>query len=106
MNLAILWRLELEAWALVRGSLRLGACSFWPLITIRGPKRSHPLLMILSSAAMVWSCGPEACLTSIVNCFIFFLFSVVFDIIETVQILPATLNVARRQIFIRRGKIS
>ena len=28
MNLAILWRLELEAWALVRDSWRLGACSF------------------------------------------------------------------------------
>ena len=55
MNLAILWRLELEAWALVRDSWRLGACSFWPLIMIRGPNFSQALLMILSSAAMVSS---------------------------------------------------
>ena len=55
MNLAILWRLTLEAWRLVRDSWRLGACSFWPSILIRGPKRSQLLLMILSSAAMVCS---------------------------------------------------
>ena len=72
MNLAILWRLVLEACRLYLGSLRLGACSFWPSITIRGPKRSHPLLMILSSSPMVCSCGPDAWLTSIVNFFICF----------------------------------
>ena len=71
MNLAILWRLWLEAWRLILGSLRLGACSFWPLIVIRGPKRSQLLLMILSSAAMVCSWGPDACATSIVNFFIY-----------------------------------
>ena len=54
-NAVILWRLELEAWALVLDSWRLGACSLWPLIVIRGPKRSQLLLMILSSAAMVSS---------------------------------------------------
>ena len=70
MNLAILWRLALEAWRLVLDSWSSGACSFWPSIMIRGPKRSQLLLMILSSAAMVRSCGPEAFLTSIVNFFI------------------------------------
>ena len=55
MNLAILWRLWLVAWCLVLGSWSSGACSFWPLIVIRGPKRSQALLMILSSAAMVSS---------------------------------------------------
>jgi len=55
INLAILWRLELVAWVLVLDSWRLGACSFWPSIRIRGPKRSQLLLMILSSAAMVSS---------------------------------------------------
>ena len=66
----ILWRLRLVACGLCLGAWRLGACSFWPLIMIRGPNFSHPLLMILSSAAMVCSCGPEAWLTSIVNFFI------------------------------------
>ena len=51
----------------VPGILRLGACSLEPLIAIRGPKRSHPLLMILSSAAMVSSWPGDACPTSIVN---------------------------------------
>ena len=41
------------------------------LIVIRGPNFVQAWLMILSSAAMVCSCGPEACLTSIVNCFIY-----------------------------------
>jgi len=53
------------------GMVRLGACSFWPLIRIRGPCLAHPLLMILSSRPMVCSCGPDAWLTSIVNFFIF-----------------------------------
>ena len=70
MNLAILWRLELEAWCLVLDSWRLGACSFLPLITIRGPCLAHPLLMIFKSSAMVESCGPDAWVTSIVNFFI------------------------------------
>ena len=70
MNLAILWRLELDAWRLILGSLRLGACSFWPLIAIRGPKRSQLLLMILSSAAMVSSWPGDAWLTSILNCLV------------------------------------
>ena len=70
MNLAILWRWLLMAWRLLLDSWRLGACSFWPLIMIRGPKRSHPLLMILSSAAIVASCPGAAWLTSIVNFFI------------------------------------
>ena len=66
MNLATLW---LAAWRLGLGPwiLRLGACSFWPLIVIRGPNFSQAFDMILSSAAMVSSCGPEACATSIVN---------------------------------------
>ena len=51
----------------VPGTVRLGACSLEPLITIRGPCLAPPLLMTLSSAAMVCSCGPDACLTSIVN---------------------------------------
>jgi len=67
MNLAILWRLELEACRLWLGSLRLGACSLWPLIQILGPKRSQLLLMILSSAAIVCSWPGDAWLTSIVN---------------------------------------
>ena len=71
MNLAILWRLLLVACGLCRGSLRLGACSFLLLIKIRGPNLAQPLLMILSSAAMVSSCGPDALLTSIVNFFIY-----------------------------------
>ena len=58
------WRLVLDP-----GIVRLGACSFWPLITIRGPKRSQSLAMILSSAAMVNSWGVEAPLISIVNFF-------------------------------------
>ena len=67
MNLAILWRLTLVAWRLVLDSWRLGACSFWPLIMIRGPNFSQLLLMILSSAAMVSSWPGLACDTSIVN---------------------------------------
>ena len=63
--------LELEAWRLVLGSRRLGACNFWPLIRIRGPCLAQLLLMILSSRPMVCSCGPEAFLTSIVNVFIY-----------------------------------
>ena len=63
--------LELEAWRLVLGSRRLGACSFWPSILIRGPCLAHPLDMILSSRAIVASCGPDAWLTSIVNFFIY-----------------------------------
>ena len=59
MNLATLrlaaWRLGLGPWI-----LRLGACSFWPLIVIRGPCLAHPLLMIFKSSAMVSSCGPDA----------------------------------------------
>ena len=55
MNLAILWRLWLVAWRVARDSWRLGACSFWPLIVIRGPNFSQLLLMILSSAPMVRS---------------------------------------------------
>ena len=86
MNLAILWRLELEAWrlwplvispslstcleGLCRGSCRLGAWSFLLLIKIFGPKRSQALLMILSSAAIVDSWAGDAWLTSIVNFFI------------------------------------
>ena len=69
-NAVILWRLELDAWALVLDSWRLGACSLWPLIVIRGPKRSQLLLMILSSAAMVSNWPGAAWLTSIVNFFI------------------------------------
>ena len=71
MNLAILWRLKLVACRLCRGSCRLGACSLSPLILIRGPNLVQALLMILSSAAMVSSCGPDALLTSIVNFFIY-----------------------------------
>ena len=52
------------------GILRLGACSFWPLISIRGPCLAQLLLMIFKSSAMVESCGPDAWLTSIVNFFI------------------------------------
>ena len=68
MNLATLW---LAAWRLGLGPwiLRLGACSFWPLIVIRGPNLVQALLMILSSVAMVRSCGPDACATSIVKFF-------------------------------------
>jgi len=72
MNLAILWRLRLGAWALCLGSWRLGACSSWPLILIRGPYFSQLLLMILSSVAMVSSWPEDAFLISIVNFFIFF----------------------------------
>ena len=71
MNLAILWRLTLVAWRLVLDSWRLGACSFWPLIMIRGPNFSQALLMILSSAAIVSSWPGDAWLTSILNCFMF-----------------------------------
>ena len=53
------------------GIRRLGAWSFWPLIMIRGPCLAHPLLMILSSSAMVDSCCGVAWLTSIVNFFIY-----------------------------------
>ena len=70
MNLAILWRLLLVACRLWLGSLRLGACSSRPSIRIRGPNLVQALLMILSSAAMVCSWGPDAFLTSIVNFFI------------------------------------
>ena len=70
MNLAILWRLELVACRLCRGSVRLGACSFWPLIMIRGPNLVQALDMILSSAAMVCSWPGDAWLTSILNFFI------------------------------------
>jgi len=66
----ILWRLWLVACRLRLGSWSLGACSLEPLIWIRGPNFSQLLLMILSSVAMVCSCGPEAWLTSIVNFFI------------------------------------
>ena len=38
------------------GTLRLGACSFWPLIAIRGPCLVQPLAMIFNSKAMVTSC--------------------------------------------------
>ena len=71
MNVFKVWRLELEACRLWLGSLRLGACSLWPLIMIRGPKRSQLLLMILSSAAMVVSWPGDAWLTSMVNFFMF-----------------------------------
>ena len=57
------------------GILRLGAFTCWPLIMIRGPNFSHPLDMILSSAAMVSSWAGEAWLTSIVNFFIGWLLS-------------------------------
>ena len=52
LNVVILW---LAAWRLVLGSWRLGACSSWPLIMIRGPKRSQLLLMIFKSSAMLES---------------------------------------------------
>ena len=75
INVVILWLvaccLRLEACRLPLGILRLGACSSLPLIVIRGPYLAQALLMILSSAAMVCSCGPDAFLTSIVNCFMF-----------------------------------
>ena len=54
-NLAKLWRLWLAACRLGLTSWRLGACSFWLFIVIRGPKRSQLLAMILSSAAIVSS---------------------------------------------------
>jgi hypothetical protein len=68
------WR-ELEACGLELGAsiLRLGASTGLPLIMIRGPNFSQALLMILSSAAMVWTCPAEAWLTSIVNFFMFIL---------------------------------
>jgi len=72
MNLAILWRLLLVACRLYLGSLRLGACSLWPLIQILGPNFSQLLAMILSSAAMVCSWPGDAWLTSIVYFFIIF----------------------------------
>ena len=72
MNLAILWRLLLVACRLYLGSLRLGACSLWPLIQILGPNFSQLLAMILSSAAMVSSWPGDAWLTSIVYFFIIF----------------------------------
>ena len=50
--------------------LKLGACSSFPLITIRGPNLAQSLLMILSSSAMVVNCAGDAWLTSIVNFFI------------------------------------
>ena len=53
------------------GIVRLGAWSFWPLIMIRGPYLVHPLDMIFSSAAMATNWPGAACLTSIVNFFIF-----------------------------------
>ena len=56
------------------GIRRLGAWSLSPLIYIRGPNLDHPLLMILSSAAMVCSWPGLAWDTSIVNFFIFFLY--------------------------------
>ena len=37
------------------GILRLGACSFWPLIMIRGPCLVQPLLIIFNSNAIVAS---------------------------------------------------
>ena len=62
----------LELGAFVR---RLGACSSWPLILIRSPNFSQPLLMIFSSRPMVVSCAGDAWLTSIVN---FFILSMLF----------------------------
>ena len=71
--MANLWRLRLAACCLplVPWILRLGAWTCWPLIMIRGPCFSQPLLMIFKSSAIVVSCGPDAWLTSIVNFFIF-----------------------------------
>jgi len=70
MNLAILWRLRLGAWALCLGSWRLGASSLEPSILIRGPCLAQLLLMIFNSRAIVASWGDDAWLTSIVNFFI------------------------------------
>jgi len=96
--------LKLVAWRLVLGSWRLGACSFWPLIRIRGPCLAHPLLMIFKSSAMVESCGPEACLTSIVNCFIYPLLLAL-----VLECLPGPVddftNLLHREI-IKRGQIT
>ena len=44
----------------VPGIRRLGACSSLPFIMIRGPNLVHPLLMILSSAAIVCSWPGDA----------------------------------------------
>ena len=73
MNLAILWRLFVARSFLISAwdSRSFGGSSARLLIVIRGPNLDHPWLMSLSSAAMVCSCGPDACLTSIVNCFIY-----------------------------------
>ena len=68
MNVVVMWRLRLVACGLrLPGIVRLGACSSFPLITIRGPCFSQLLLMIFSSSAMVDSCAGDAWLTSIVN---------------------------------------
>ena len=62
-----------EAWRLVLdpGIVRLGAWSFSPLISIRGPNFSQAFDMIFSSSAMVVNCAGDAWLTSIVNFFIY-----------------------------------
>ena len=65
--------LELEAcrlW-LVPGIRRLGACTCWPLIFIRGPNLAQALLMIFNSRPIVVSWPGDAWLTSIVNFFIY-----------------------------------
>ena len=55
--MANLWRLRLAACCLWLEPwiLRLGACTRWPLIVIRGPCFSQPLLMIFKSKAIVAS---------------------------------------------------
>ena len=73
--MANLWRLRVVPVARLLLSsvgviLSFGGSTACPLIAIRGPNFSHPLLMILSSAAMVSSWAGEAWLTSIVNFFI------------------------------------
>ena len=68
------------------GILRLGACSFWPLIFIRGPKRSQLLLIILSSAAMVSSWPGDACDTSIVNFFMFLFYLLIVFVSGRLQL--------------------
>ena len=74
INVVNLWRLLASCLRFATSALDIRSfrgSSARLLIMIRGPNFCHPWLMILSSAAMVCSCGPDAGLTSIVNCFIY-----------------------------------
>ena len=75
MNMANLWRLLVVPLARLLlssvGAIRsFGGSTACPLIAIRGPCFSQPLLMIFKSRAMVDSCAGDAWLISSVNFFI------------------------------------